>query len=219
MSSRGGHVNVLQRLAEVDPGDDITEAAKAINEFQGTNEGLHAKTFVLDLAGLRSMIVTGSANLTGVNMGRQRRVRRGSDRANVRLRRRGRSERVPRGTRPRAVCSRSTPSAMRRRHRRRHRDLLRTRAFPPAARRRRSQSPHRPSLDDDRVEAHLDTHDPERSAGQHEDLARFAARRGPGQPLGAVAELDDRAHQRHAVHRRRDHCRRRGRRESPAAAS
>ena len=66
---KGWTVNVLQRLAEIDPGDDITEAAKAINEFQGTNEGLHAKTFVLDLQRSRSMIITGSANLTGVKWG------------------------------------------------------------------------------------------------------------------------------------------------------
>lgn len=65
----GWSVNVLQRLAEVDPGDDVTEAAKAVTEFQGTNEGLHAKTFVMDLTGGRSMTVTGSANLTGVPWG------------------------------------------------------------------------------------------------------------------------------------------------------
>ena len=60
----GWGVNVLQRLAEVEPDDDITEAAKALSEFQGTNEGLHAKTYVLDLDGGLSMTVTGSANLT-----------------------------------------------------------------------------------------------------------------------------------------------------------
>jgi len=65
----GWKVNVLQRLAEVDPGDDITQAATALTEYQGTNEGLHAKTFVLDLPGSRSMIVTGSANLTSETWG------------------------------------------------------------------------------------------------------------------------------------------------------
>jgi hypothetical protein len=66
---QGWHANVLQRLAEVDPGDDITEAAKAVTEYQRTNDGLHAKTFVLDVAGGRSMTVTGSANLTGKTWG------------------------------------------------------------------------------------------------------------------------------------------------------
>jgi len=66
---KGWNINVLQRLAEIDAGDDITEPAKAITEFQGTNEGLHAKTFVLDFHGSRSMIVTGSANLTGETWG------------------------------------------------------------------------------------------------------------------------------------------------------
>jgi hypothetical protein len=61
---QGWNANVLQRLAEADPGDDISEAALAITEYQRTNDGLHAKTFVLDLVGGRSMTVTGSANLT-----------------------------------------------------------------------------------------------------------------------------------------------------------
>lgn len=65
----GWEVNVLQRLAEVDPGDDVTDAPRALNEFQGTNDGLHAKTFVLDLPHSQSMVVTGSANLTGATWG------------------------------------------------------------------------------------------------------------------------------------------------------
>ena len=65
----GWNVNVLQRLAEVDPGDDISEASKALSEFQGMNDGLHAKTFVLDLPESRSMVVTGSANLTSEKWG------------------------------------------------------------------------------------------------------------------------------------------------------
>ena len=67
---RGWSVNVLQRLAETDPSIDITEASPAITEFSGTNEGLHAKTFVFDLAGGRSVTVTGSANLTSKKWGR-----------------------------------------------------------------------------------------------------------------------------------------------------
>lgn len=66
---QGWQVNVLQRLAEVDPGDDVAEAHPAHTEYQGTNEGLHAKTFVLDLDGSRSMVVTGSANMTGETWG------------------------------------------------------------------------------------------------------------------------------------------------------
>jgi hypothetical protein len=60
----GWNVNVLQRLAEVDPGDDTTEVATATSELQEVNQGLHAKTFVVDLAERRSVVVTGSANLT-----------------------------------------------------------------------------------------------------------------------------------------------------------
>ena len=67
---RGWSVNVLQRLAETDPSIDIAEASPAITEFSGTNEGLHAKTFVFDLAGGRSVTVTGSANLTSKKWGR-----------------------------------------------------------------------------------------------------------------------------------------------------
>lgn len=62
----GWKVNALQRLAEVDPADDVSVASHALTEFQAGNEGLHAKTFVVDLVdrGAQSMTVTGSANLT-----------------------------------------------------------------------------------------------------------------------------------------------------------
>ncbi|MGB8021440.1 MAG: hypothetical protein WCF04_09460 [Candidatus Nanopelagicales bacterium] len=60
---------MLQRLAETDPGEDITEATPARTEYQATREGLHAKTFVLDLDGGKSMVVTGSANLTSRRWG------------------------------------------------------------------------------------------------------------------------------------------------------
>ncbi|NUU18452.1 hypothetical protein HP550_14440 [Cellulomonas humilata] len=67
----GWAINVLQRLAEVDSDEDITDTpSKAMNEFQGTNEGLHAKTFVVDLPRSQSMVVTGSANMTGQTWGR-----------------------------------------------------------------------------------------------------------------------------------------------------
>jgi hypothetical protein len=65
----GWSVNVLQRLAEVDPGEDATEAVRAISEFQEASQGLHAKTFIVDLADRRSMVVTGSANLTSERWG------------------------------------------------------------------------------------------------------------------------------------------------------
>lgn len=65
----GWSVNVLQRLAEVDPGGDVDEARRALTEFQGTNEGLHAKTYVFDVDGSRSIVVTGSANLTSDQWG------------------------------------------------------------------------------------------------------------------------------------------------------
>lgn len=61
----GWQVKVLQRVAEVDPADDAATAPRAVTEYQGTDEGLHAKTFILDLPGSRSTVITGSANLTG----------------------------------------------------------------------------------------------------------------------------------------------------------
>lgn len=66
----GWDVNVLQRLAEVEPSDDVPEAEASSTEFQKGSDGLHAKTFVLDLDGGTSMTVTGSANLTGSPWGR-----------------------------------------------------------------------------------------------------------------------------------------------------
>lgn len=61
----GWSVNVLQRLAEVDPGDDIADVSTiAPDGFLETHDGLHAKTFVVDERGGQSTVVTGSANLT-----------------------------------------------------------------------------------------------------------------------------------------------------------
>ena len=55
---------VLQRLAEVEAGEEVGDAERQASEFAGAREGLHAKTFVLDLADNTSLVVTGSANLT-----------------------------------------------------------------------------------------------------------------------------------------------------------
>jgi len=65
----GWNSHVLQRLAEVPAGEEVGAAEVVTAERQGTSEGLHAKTFVLDLAGSRSMVVTGSANLTSPKWG------------------------------------------------------------------------------------------------------------------------------------------------------
>lgn len=66
----GWDVNVLQRLAEVDPSDDMDDVtAPTPNGFLEANDGLHAKTFVVDLAGGHSTILTGSANLTSAAWG------------------------------------------------------------------------------------------------------------------------------------------------------
>lgn len=64
------NVNVLQALAEVDPGgnlDDVTSPSPS--GFLEANDGLHAKTFVVDIGGGQSTIVTGSANLTSATWG------------------------------------------------------------------------------------------------------------------------------------------------------
>jgi hypothetical protein len=62
---RGWDVNVLQRLAEVDPGEDIDDVSKVIPDgFFEAHDGLHAKTFVIEVDHTRSIVVTGSANLT-----------------------------------------------------------------------------------------------------------------------------------------------------------
>ena len=61
----GWHINVLQRLAEVDPGDDIADfSTPTLDGFLEAHEGLHAKTFIIDTGNGQSTIVTGSANLT-----------------------------------------------------------------------------------------------------------------------------------------------------------
>ena len=66
----GWSVNVLQRLAEVDPGNDPDDISAPVPDgFLESNDGLHAKTFVIDVAGGRSTIVTGSANLTSATWG------------------------------------------------------------------------------------------------------------------------------------------------------
>ncbi|HWC23850.1 MAG TPA: hypothetical protein VG502_16260 [Flexivirga sp.] len=75
----GWDVNVMQRPAEVALGDDaaeVTETGPAVaadarrpDGFQEEHDGLHAKTFVLDLPGGESMVVTGSANLTSETWG------------------------------------------------------------------------------------------------------------------------------------------------------
>lgn len=66
----GWSVNVLQRLAEVDPQDDSADVSTvAPDGFLETHDGLHAKTFVVDERGGQSTVVTGSANLTSPTWG------------------------------------------------------------------------------------------------------------------------------------------------------
>ncbi|WP_239073100.1 phospholipase D family protein [Sediminihabitans luteus] len=65
----GWETTVLQRLAEVQVGDDGDTPAAALVEG-AASDGLHAKTFVLDLPRSESMTVTGSANLTAAPWGR-----------------------------------------------------------------------------------------------------------------------------------------------------
>jgi hypothetical protein len=68
---RGWDVNVLQRLAEVDPGEDIDDVSKAVSDgFFESHDGLHAKTFVVDVDHKQSVVVTGSANLTTASWNR-----------------------------------------------------------------------------------------------------------------------------------------------------
>lgn len=66
----GWSTRVLQRLAEASPEQDITAPATTATELDPPGDGLHAKTFVLDLPERRSMLVTGSANLTSAPWGR-----------------------------------------------------------------------------------------------------------------------------------------------------
>lgn len=66
----GWSVNVLQRLAEIDPEDDLVDVSSvAPDGFLETHDGLHAKTFVVDEPGGQSTIITGSANMTSSTWG------------------------------------------------------------------------------------------------------------------------------------------------------
>lgn len=67
----GWDVKVLQRMAEVVPGDDDLGdvSVEPPDGFHEVHDGLHAKTFIVDLPGRESMVVTGSANLTGQTWG------------------------------------------------------------------------------------------------------------------------------------------------------
>lgn len=61
----GWNVNVLQRLAEVDPSEDVVDVTEtAPDGFYEAHDGLHAKTFIVDVDQNQSIVVTGSANLT-----------------------------------------------------------------------------------------------------------------------------------------------------------
>ena len=63
-ATEGWQTQCLQRLVEVAIGDDVDPAPAAVSEWDRQPEGLHAKTFVCDV-GRDSVVVTGSANLTG----------------------------------------------------------------------------------------------------------------------------------------------------------
>lgn len=60
----GWAVHVMQRIAEVYPDDDVAADRAAVTEFDQPGDGLHAKTYVFDLPGRQSSVITGSANLT-----------------------------------------------------------------------------------------------------------------------------------------------------------
>ena len=108
----GWDVNVLQRLAEVDPGEDIDDVSNAVPDgFFESHDGLHAKTFVIDVDRNQSMIVTGSANLTTASWSSQRRVRRRPHRTHRLMRRRPPSCKGRPKRRASAKFSRSTRSA------------------------------------------------------------------------------------------------------------
>lgn len=64
----GWKAKVLQQRIETTAEDDVGAAQPAGAEVQEPRDGLHAKTFILDL-GRRSMVVTGSANLTSTRWG------------------------------------------------------------------------------------------------------------------------------------------------------
>ncbi|MBU8817852.1 hypothetical protein KL864_18295 [Mycolicibacterium goodii] len=67
----GWDVRVLQRLAEVDPSDDLDDVTKAVPDgFFESHDGLHTKTFVIDVDQNQSMVITGSANLTTASWSR-----------------------------------------------------------------------------------------------------------------------------------------------------
>ncbi|MGI8888501.1 MAG: phospholipase D family protein [Nocardioidaceae bacterium] len=59
----GWQTQTLQRIAEVEVGDDTPQPQPALSEWQSPREGLHAKTFVCDTRP-ETLVVTGSANLT-----------------------------------------------------------------------------------------------------------------------------------------------------------
>lgn len=68
---RGWDVNVLQRTAEIDPSEDLTDVTTAAPDgFFESHDGLHAKTFIIDIDQNQSTVVTGSANLTTASWNR-----------------------------------------------------------------------------------------------------------------------------------------------------
>ena len=95
----GWSVNVLQRLAESDPGTDLDDiSAPTPDGFLESHEGLHAKTFVIDLGRWPVNDRDRKRQPHERGMGHQRRVRRGPDRPDLSLRSRGNAQRITRGT-------------------------------------------------------------------------------------------------------------------------
>ncbi|MBI3224364.1 MAG: phospholipase D family protein [Mycolicibacterium cosmeticum] len=67
----GWDVRVLQRLAEVDPSEDLADITTVVPDgFFESHDGLHAKTFIIDVDQNQSVVVTGSANLTTASWSR-----------------------------------------------------------------------------------------------------------------------------------------------------
>lgn len=67
----GWDVRVLQRLSEVDPSEDLADITTAVPDgFFESHDGLHAKTFIIDVDQNQSVVVTGSANLTTASWSR-----------------------------------------------------------------------------------------------------------------------------------------------------
>lgn len=66
----GWRTEVLQRVVEVAPGMDETTAQPVLTATGTPTDGLHAKTYVVDLGDGTSTTVTGSANLTSAPWGR-----------------------------------------------------------------------------------------------------------------------------------------------------